>query len=113
MAHYAPSCHKQAFLLKSARDRKKWVDEAVPENILAGEAKCLQSIAVGSEAFVNQVVDTLSPNVGERATVAIGDFFVVREPSAPYSPHFDSKIQPLRPQNPLIWNLNPETQTTC
>ena len=97
--HVTHRRHKQEFLLKFARDRKKWIDEALSEHILAREAKCLRSIAVGSEAFVNQVVDTVSQKEGKRETVTIGDSFVVREPSTPCSPHFDSNIQPLRLQN--------------
>ena len=41
------------------RDPNKWIDEALSENIAARDAKWSQSIAVGSEAFVNQIVDTL------------------------------------------------------
>jgi len=41
------------------KQHRQWIDEALSQNILAREAKWSQSIAVGSEAFVNQIVDTL------------------------------------------------------
>ena len=41
------------------KQHRQWIDEALSENIAAREAKGSQSIAVGSEAFVNQIVDTL------------------------------------------------------
>ena len=95
------------------KQHRQWIDEALSENIVAHESKWSQSIAVGSEAFVNQIVDTLSPKVGQREIAAVGNSFVVREASVPYSPHFDSKMELLRPQNTLAWSLNSESQTTC
>ena len=82
--------------MSSQKAHRRWIDEALSEDVLAREAKWSQSIAVGSEAFVNQVVDSLSPRVGQRETAAVGNSFVVREASVPYSPHFDSKMEPLK-----------------
>ena len=67
------------------KHHRQWIDEALAESALEREAKWSQSIAVGSEAFVNHIVDTLSPKVGERETVSVGDSFVVREPAVSYS----------------------------
>ena len=75
-------------------------------NAVDFDTKWSQSIAVGGEAFVNQVVETLGPKVGERETAAVGDSLVVREPSVSYSAHFDSKMGLLRPQNALLWELS-------
>jgi len=61
---------------------------------------------VGSESFTNQIADTLSPKIGDRETVVVGDSFVVREPSIPYSAHFDSKMEALRHKNTLLWKLS-------
>ena len=63
-------------------------------------------MAVGSELFINEVADTLSPKVGDRETLVVGDSFVVREPSVPYSAHFESKMEALRHKNMLPWKLS-------
>ena len=54
--------------------------------------KWSQGITVGSEAFVSQFVETLSPQVGEREMATVDESFVVREPSVSYSAHFGSKM---------------------
>ena len=84
----------------------QWIDEALADNALEREAKWSRSIAVGSEAFVNQVSDSLCPKIGKRQASADGDSFVVREPSVSYSGHFDSKMGLLRPENTRPWNLS-------
>ncbi|MFC1765285.1 transposase [Planctomycetota bacterium] len=88
------------------KQHRQWIDEALDANALERQAKWSKSIAVGSEDFVNQVVDTLSPRVGERETAVVGDSFVVREPAVSYSAHFDSKTVSLRHKNMLSWKLN-------
>jgi len=62
--------------------------------------------AAGSESFINQIADTLSLKVRDRETAVVGDSFVVREPSVPYSAHFDSKMEALRHKNMLLWKLS-------
>ena len=81
----------------------QWIDEALADNALEREAKWSQSIAVGSEAFVNQVSDSLCPKIGKRQTTAIGDSLVVREPSISYNAHFDGKMGPLSRKNAILW----------
>jgi len=84
----------------------QWIDEALAANTLEREVKWSQSIAVGSEAFVDQVSDSLCPKIGARPTATVGDSFVVREPSVSYSAHFDSKMGPLSLENTLPWKLS-------
>ena len=84
----------------------QWIDEALADNALEREEKWSQSIAVGSEAFVNQVSDSLCPKIGKRQTSADGDSFVVREPSISYNAHFDGKMVALSPSNALLWKLS-------
>ena len=71
---------------------------STPEHTVAREIKSPQRIAVGSEAFVHQVVDTLSSRVGQRANATAADSLVVQEASVPCSPHFESDIGQLRPK---------------
>ena len=71
---------------------------STPEHTVAREIKSPQRIAVGSEAFVHQVVDTLSSRVGQRANATAADSLVVQEASVPCSPHCESDIGQLRPK---------------
>ena len=44
--------------------------------------------------------------MGDRETTVVGDSFVVRDPSVPYSAHFDSKIDALRHKDMLPWDIS-------
>jgi len=88
------------------KQHRQWIDEALHENALAREAKWSQSIAVGSESFVNQFVDTVNPEISKGKTTMVGESFVVREPSAAYSAHSDSKMGLLSFSNTLSWDLS-------
>jgi len=88
------------------KHHRQWIDEALRENDLEREAKWSQSLAVGSEAFVNEFADSVNPEIRKRKTNVVGESFVVREPSVAYSAHFDSKMGLLSPGNALPWQLN-------
>ena len=95
--HSVPELQKQ---------HRQWIDEALYENTLAREAKWSQSIAVGSEAFVSQFVDTVNPVISKGKTTMVGESFVVREPLIAYSAHSGSKMGLLSHQNTFPWNLS-------
>ena len=76
------------------------------------EAEWSQSIAVGSEGFVNQVADAVNPELSKRKTAIAGESFVVREPPTVYSVHTDTKLGLLSPQNTLPWKISQECVTT-
>ena len=69
------------------------------------EAKWSQSIAVGSEAFVNQVADAVNPELSKRKTTIVGESFVVREPPTAYSAHTDTKMGLLRDRQEINWTF--------
>ena len=90
---------------------RRWIDEALIERLMR-EAKWPQSIAVGSEAFVNQVADAVNPELSKRKTTIVGESFVVREPPTAYSAHTDTKMGLLSPQNALPWKISQDCVTT-
>lgn len=85
---------------------RRWIDEALYENILMREAQWSQSIAVGSEAFVKQVAEAINPELSKRKTTLMGDFFVVRETSVAYNVHTDTKMGLLSPENTIPWKVS-------
>lgn len=85
---------------------RRWIDEAIEENKLMREAKWSQSIAVGSEAFVNQVAAAINPELSKRKTTEIGKSFVVREASVAYNAHSDSKMGPLSHEYTVPWKVS-------
>ena len=88
------------------KQHRQWIDEALHENALAREAKWSQSIAVGSESFVNRFADTVNPEISKGRTTTVDESFVVREPSTAYSAHSDSKMGLLSSPNTLPWDLS-------
>ncbi len=71
------------------------------EKMWQRESQWSQGIAAGSEALVNQVADAINPEFSKCKQTTVGKWFVVREPVVSYHVHFDSKMDPLSPQNTL------------
>ncbi len=85
---------------------RRWIDDALDQNTLMREAKWSQSIAVGSETFVNQIAAAINPEISKGKTADIGESFLVREASVAYNAHSDSKMGPLRPPNTVPWKIS-------
>ena len=64
------------------------------------------SIAVGSESFVNEIYHLLGPKVKARTVVEEEDKFTLKEPSASYNDVFTLKTGCLRGKNTLLWDIN-------
>jgi hypothetical protein len=68
-----------------------------------------ESIAVGSERFVEQVKNELGFRAQHRQD-AVGDgLCTLREPVPPYTDHVDSENEALRPNNTVPRQTNLET----
>jgi len=87
-------------------EHRRWVDGALINSRLAREPKWSHSIAVGSEAFVHQIADSVNPELSKCKTTIVGESFVVREPPAAYSAHLDLVMGTLSPLNAIKWNLS-------
>jgi putative transposase len=66
-----------------------------------------ESIAVGSEGFVEQVKNCLRAQ--HRQVLGAEGLYTLREPVPPYGGHFDMENEALRPNNTVPWNRNLET----
>lgn len=89
------------------KHHRQWINEALEENKLMREAKWTQSIAVGSEAFVDLVASAINPELSKGKTAVIGDSFVVREASVAYNAHSDTKMGALSHKNTIPWKVTP------
>jgi len=58
-----------------------------------------ESIAVGSEGFVEQVKIELGFKAQHREVFMADGLYTLREPVPPYGAHFDTKNEALRPNN--------------
>ena len=87
---------------------RSWVDEALKDGGIVREAKWSESIAVGSEEFVDRTKDDLGIRARGRKAREIEGQFELREPEATYHGHFEAKKADIGPENTYFWNDYPE-----
>jgi putative transposase len=84
---------------------RQWV-----ETQLSGEntwdENWTNSIAVGSESFVNEIYHLLGFKVKSRTVLEEEDKFVLKESSVSYNDFFEPKMGVLRGENTFIWDMN-------
>jgi putative transposase len=90
-----------ADLQRSCRAR---VEEVLASANCRRESKWTESIAVGSEQFVDITKQQLGSKANGRQVIGDGETYELREEAAPYRTHFDSKNSVLRPENMYFWN---------
>ncbi len=77
--------------LAELRDlRKKWIGEMISAHKLLREKKWTESIAVGSQKFVEDIKSRLESRAGARKVIADDGTFELRESRAPYYISFHS-----------------------
>ena len=64
-----------------------------------------ESLAVGSESFIESAKRQLDIRTTHRTVSEEGPEFILKESKASYSTHFEPKIEPLSPKNTLPWEL--------
>ena len=88
--------------------RKRSINTILKRENLPRESKWTESIAVGSESFV----ETIKNKLGNRATSRIvhqdNENYQLHESVEPYSTIFSTKKDALSPNNGLFWNVYPE-----
>jgi hypothetical protein len=122
--HYIPGqvwhiithrCHKKEFLLKFPRDRRRWIEwlyqakkkysgltvlnYMVTSNHIGGETKWTQSIAIGSEPFVERMKESLGFRARGRKISRADDSCELREALTPYD-----TSDPLDVGNTILWD---------
>jgi len=80
-----------------------WVDEAPAAGKTVREDRWSDSVAVGSEAYVEKVKRELDSKARNRDISEAGGTFALREPRPPCRPHFGGTNDRLRRENTLYW----------
>ena len=88
---------------------REWVEEGLSGDIAGRDDRWSESLAVGSEGFVEQVKMELGFRAQHRQLAVADGLYTLREPVPPYGDHFDTKNEALRPNNTVPWQTNLET----
>ena len=88
---------------------REWVQTTWSRDTVAREERWSESIAVGSEGFVEQVKLELGLKAQYRQVAAADGVYTLREPSSPYGDHFATENGALRPNNAVPWLTTLET----
>jgi len=88
---------------------REWVEAGLSGDIAGRDDRWSESLAVGSEGFVEQVKMELGFRAQHRQVAIADGLYTLREPVPPYGDHFDMENEPLRPNNIVPWQTNLET----
>ncbi len=91
--HITHRCHKREFLLKFAKDRQRWL-------------QWTESIAVGSESFIEEIKEKLNVRAKGRKAIGAGTAFQLREPVSRYNTVLDIKKEDISLENTHSWDTN-------
>ena len=91
--HIIHRCHN----FKNAH--REWVEAGSSGDIARRDDRWSESIAVGSEGFVEQVKIELGFKAQHRQVAVADGLYTLREPVPPYGDHFDRENEALRPNN--------------
>ncbi len=81
----------------------QWIDEALQHDRLRREPCWSESIAVGSEVFVEKTKEQLKLRAYCRECQSVGDKYQLKEPVVIYQAHFSPEKGQLRPENQCLW----------
>jgi REP element-mobilizing transposase RayT len=84
---------------------KHWVAQALKEGTGAREPQWSESIAVGTEEFVDKTKTKLGIRAAGRKVIETKEQFELREPVLSYKTDFGPKNAIIGPQNTLFWNV--------
>ena len=94
---------------KAHRD---WVDDALRAGIAGRDERWSESLAVGSQAYLDQIKTELGRRASHRRIAESNGIHALREPAASYSARFAGKSDALRPNNTHFWSEGLESTNT-
>ena len=83
-----------------------WVEEAFSERGQGRQPRWTESIAVGSEGFVERTKAALGIKAIGREVVGGDGVYELREPGTPYSIDFADENGDLSPKNTYFWDIS-------
>jgi putative transposase len=81
------------------KSHREWVEAGLNGDKVRRNDRWSESIAVGSERFVEQVKIDSGFRAQHRPVFVADCLYTVREPVTPYGDHFDRENEALRPNN--------------
>lgn len=91
------------------KEHRQWMEEAIHHNRGNGqEPECTDAIAVGSEAFVDEIRKKLQATQAGRKVREAGDHYELREQGAAYNAYFAPEKVVLSTENTYFLDLNVE-----
>ena len=88
---------------------REWIEAALSRDTATRNDRWSESVAVGSESFVEHVKVELGFRAQHRQVAVADGLYALRERAQPYGDHFDGENQALRPNNTVPWQTNLET----
>jgi REP element-mobilizing transposase RayT len=86
------------------RRKSQWVDAARRMGSMTRDDRWSESVAIGGEEFFEQVKTELGSAVGRRRIGAENKTYSLREPTAPYNPHFEGNNAAPSQNNAYFWD---------
>ena len=83
---------------------RQWVEGSIHGDRNVRQPEWTESIAVGSEGFVQDILENLNTQGRGRRVREAGDHYELREPQATYSGRFGGENGCLTPGNKFYWN---------
>ncbi len=85
---------------------RNWVEDELQLESLRMEDHWAQSIAVGSNSFIDQVYKALGIKGKHRKIIEDGSSCCIKESYSPYNADFAIKMDILRVKNTMKWDAN-------
>ena len=85
---------------------RKWIDSSLASFENKRESHWTESVATGSDPFINKILSELRFMARGRKKVEAGPAFQIREEMESYNALFDSKKCDIGLENRLLWNDN-------
>jgi len=91
---------------------REQVEAAIGQRQLERQSRWSESLAVGSQTYVEAIRNQLGPRARARDIIPTGGGYQLRERDAAYRGHFEGKKGRLRPENTRYWDLSFPPSTT-
>jgi putative transposase len=97
---------------KFQKVHREWVETGSNGDTMTRDDRWSESVAVGSESFVERVRAALGFRAQHRQVAVVDGLSTLRERAQPYGDHFDRENEALRPNNAVPWQTNLEETKT-
>lgn len=82
---------------------RTWVDSELEVDNNKRKQRWTESLAVGGNKFINDIMSHLGPRANGRKIIEKGQTLQIREEVLPYNHHFEGKNSNIASKNTLVW----------